>query len=208
MTRRPVPMGVVWTLVGLATVFWYVTFALPWSIFWIKIAIAAATLAGLSVALKPQLRDQIRLGRRAWIEGILSAALLYAIFWLGRAAATFVLPFASDQIGAIYDKGGTFPPVVIFFLLLLVTGPCEEIFWRGFLQGRLMETYGEQKGWLIGAAIYAGVHLWSLNLMLVGAAAVAGLFWGFLYMRWGRLGPVIVSHSLWSAIIFAVAPMP
>ncbi len=47
----------------------------------------------------------------------------------------------------------------------------------------------------------------SLNFMLIGAAAVAGAFWGLLYMRLGRLDSVIVSHSLWSAVIFAVAPM-
>ncbi|MFO7654893.1 MAG: CPBP family intramembrane glutamic endopeptidase [Candidatus Krumholzibacteriia bacterium] len=206
--RNPVAMPLVWTLVGLAVVFWYVTFALPWSIFWIKISVAAAALAGLSLLLRPSLREQLIFGRRAWIEGVVAAAALYGIFWLGRAAATIILPFASEQIGAIYARGGSFPPAAIFLLLLLVTGPAEEIFWRGFLQGRLMERYGARSGWLIASAIYAGVHLWSLNLMLVGAAAVAGLFWGWLYWRWGRLAPVIISHSLWSAVIFAVAPMP
>jgi membrane protease YdiL (CAAX protease family) len=43
--------------------------------------------------------------------------------------------------------------------------------------------------------------------MLVGAAAVAGAFWGAIYARTGRLAPVIVSHSLWSTVIFAVLPM-
>jgi membrane protease YdiL (CAAX protease family) len=43
--------------------------------------------------------------------------------------------------------------------------------------------------------------------MLVGAAAVAGAFWGAMYARLGRLAPVIVSHALWSAVIFAVFPM-
>jgi len=41
----------------------------------------------------------------------------------------------------------------------------------------------------------------------VGAAAVAGAFWGALYARCGRLAPVIVSHSIWSTVIFAVFPM-
>jgi membrane protease YdiL (CAAX protease family) len=43
--------------------------------------------------------------------------------------------------------------------------------------------------------------------MLVGAAAVAGGFWGAMYARSGNLAPVIVSHSVWSAVIFAVFPM-
>ncbi len=207
MTRRDAPMPLVWVLVGLAAVFWYVIFASPWSNFWVKISIAAAVLAGLSLRLRPAIVAQIRLDRRAWLEGVLTAAVLYGIFWLGRTATTAVLPSAPAQIGAIYAKGGTVPPVFIVLLLLLVTGPGEEIFWRGLLQRRLMDRYGDWRGWLIGAGIYAGVHVWSLNLMLVGAAAVAGLFWGWLYLRWNRLGPVIVSHALWSAVIFAVAPL-
>jgi len=29
-----------------------------------------------------------------------------------------------------------------------------------------------------------------------------------LYWRWQHLAPVIVSHALWSAVIFAIAPVP
>jgi membrane protease YdiL (CAAX protease family) len=43
--------------------------------------------------------------------------------------------------------------------------------------------------------------------MLVGAAAVAGAFWGLLYLRYGRLDTLIVCHSVWSAFIFAVFPI-
>jgi len=61
---------------------------------------------------------------------------------------------------------------------------------------------------LIATAIYAGVHIWSLNFMLIGAAAVAGAFWGLLYLRWKSLAPVIISHAIWSAFVFAVVPVP
>jgi hypothetical protein len=43
--------------------------------------------------------------------------------------------------------------------------------------------------------------------MLVGAAAVAGAFWGAMYARLDSLAPVILSHSIWSAVIFAVFPL-
>jgi len=43
--------------------------------------------------------------------------------------------------------------------------------------------------------------------MLVLAALVAGAFWGGLYLWRRDLTLVVVSHSLWSACIFAVVPI-
>jgi len=198
----------VWATVVLATVLWFVTFYLTWSNFWIKISFSAAILAILSLQIQPLPSDQLRFGWRAIIQGLFSAAVLYVIFWFGKWVSTLIFPFASHQIGAIYGKGEGFPLLVIFFMLLLVTGPSEEIFWRGFLQRNLMVRYGELRGWLLATTIYAGVHIWSFNFMLIGAAAVAGAFWGLLYLRWKNLTPVIISHAIWSAFIFAVVPVP
>ena len=208
MKQEIVQSKLVWTTVALATGFWFVTFYLTWSNFWIKISFSAAILAILSLRLQPLLSDQLRWGRRAVFQGLFSAAVLYGIFWLGKRISTFILPFASQQIGAIYGKGEGVPLLVVFFLLLLITGPGEEIFWRGFLQRNLMVRYGQWRGWLLATAIYAGVHIFSFNFMLIGAAAVAGAFWGFLYIRVKSLAPVMISHAVWSAFIFAVVPVP
>ena len=197
-----------WTTVGLAAILWFVTFFLSWSNFWIKISCSAALLALLAFKLQPDYGKQLRFSRKAILQGLLSAAALYGIFWLGKVVSTALFPFAATQIGAIYGKGAHVPLPLVFALLLLVTGPCEEIYWRGFLQRQLMLRYGHGRGWLLATAIYAGVHIWSFNFMLIGAAAVAGAFWGLLYWRWQRLAPVIVSHAVWSAVIFAVAPVP
>ena len=95
----------------------------------------------------------------------------------------------------------------IVLLLFFVTGPCEEIYWRGYLQRNLMERFGNGPGWALGTVIYAAVHIWSFNFMLIGAAAVAGAFWGALYWRLKSLAPIIISHSVWSTVIFAVFPI-
>lgn len=208
MTRRTVRSKRVWATVALATILWFITFYLTWSNFWIKISFSAAILAILSLRMQPLLYNQVRFGQRAMIQGLCSAVVLYVIFWLGKWASTLVFPFASQQIGAIYGKGEGVPLLVIFFLLLLITGPSEEIFWRGFLQRNLMDRYGELRGFMLATAIYAGVHIWSFNFMLIGAAAVAGAFWGLLYLRWKNLAPVIISHAIWSSFVFAVAPVP
>lgn len=208
MRQRPVSSAALWATVALAAVLWFVAFYLSWSNFWIKISSSAALLALLAFKLQPDYRGQLRFDRRAIVQGLMSAVALYGIFWLGKVVSTALFPFAAHQIGAIYGKGANVPLPVVFALLLLITGPCEEIYWRGFLQRQLMLRYGHWRGWLMGSAIYAGVHIWSFNFMLIGAAAVAGAFWGLLYWRWQHLAPVIVSHAVWSAFIFAVAPVP
>ncbi len=198
------------TLVGtvlLAAALWFITFALGGASFWIKISISAATLAALSFWFDPSQRAPLHFNGRSWVLGLGSAALLYMIFWLGRALSLVLFDFAGDQIGAIYHKGTGPPGWTIALLLLFVTGPCDEIYWRGYLQRHLMTRFGRWPGWALATALYAGVHISSMNFMLVGAAAVAGAFWGAMYARLGRLPAVILSHAVWSTVIFAVLPM-
>lgn len=191
----------------LAALFWFVTFYLTWASFWIKISFSAATLAILSLLLQPNRKEHIRIDARAVALGLASAAILYFIFWTGKAVSELILPFSGGQIGGIYDKGAGTPMWVIALLLFFVTGPSEELYWRGYLQKNLMMRYGQWQGWLLATAIYAAVHIWSFNFMLIGAAAVAGAFWGAMYWRLKNLTPVIISHSVWSAVIFALFPM-
>lgn len=201
---RTLPMA---ATVLLAAGLWFVTFALDWSSFWIKISLSAALLAAFALALQPPAAHEFGWNGRAVALGLISAALLYVIFWAGRAISIAVFDFAGRQIGGIYQKGAGTSMGVIGALLFFVTGPSEEIYWRGYLQRGLMERFGRWPGWAAATAIYAGVHIWSFNFMLVGAAAVAGGFWGALYARSGSLAPVIISHAVWSTVIFAVAPM-
>jgi len=206
--KRPEPSRMLLLVtIALANVLWFATFSLAAGSFWIKIGVSTVLLAALSWWIRPVEKRQFRLSTRALLLGLLSAVVLYMIFWAGREISTVLFPFAERQIGGIYGKGAGTPRWMIFLLLLLVTGPCEELYWRGFLQDSLMERFGGRRGWLVTTALYAGVHLWSFNFMLIGAAAVAGALWGLMYWRTGALLPVIISHSLWSAVIFAVVPL-
>jgi len=191
----------------LANILWFVTFALDFSIFWIKITLSALTLALISLSLKPDRAEQLRIDGKAVFIGLVSAAVLYLIFFLGKEISTEIFPFAAHQIGSVYGKGHGTTMWIIFILLFFITGPAEEIYWRGYVQDSLMHSLGETKAWLITTAIYAGVHLWSFNFMLIAAAGVAGAFWGLMYWRLRTLTPVIISHSVWSAVIFAVFPL-
>jgi membrane protease YdiL (CAAX protease family) len=90
---------------------------------------------------------------------------------------------------------------------VLVIGPGEEVFWRGFLQKRAQSVLGVTAGWLAVSALYAAVHIGSGNLLLVLAAAAGGLFWGYLYFRYGSILVNTVSHTLWDVAIFLLRPV-
>ncbi len=126
---------------------------------------------------------------------------------IGRVVCLQLFGFAGDQIGAIYGKGTGTQAWVISILLFLITGPSEEIFWRGFLQKGLQERLGGWKGYLLATSLYAGVHICSMNFILIGAAAVAGAFWGAFYWRTDNLAAAIISHSVWSTAIFTIMPL-
>lgn len=191
----------------LAAALWFGTFYLDWGVFWYKIAASALILAALSFLLQPKGQLRFTLSLKTIGLGLVSAGLLYLIFWAGKTASTALLPFAGDQIGSIYGKGEGTPTWRIALLLFFVTSPCEEIYWRGYLQKKLMTRFGGVGGWLLATIFYAGVHIWSLNFILIGAAAVAGAFWGGMYGRLNDLSPVIISHAIWSTFIFAVMPI-
>jgi membrane protease YdiL (CAAX protease family) len=191
----------------LANILWFVTFYLSIGVFWTKISISASLLAVISLLLMPERREQLRIDLKSVLIGLVSAIILYGIFWAGKEISSFIFPFAQQQIGGVYAKGEGARMGIVFLLLFFVTAPGEELYWRGFIQDRLMKRFGGGGGFLITVALYAGVHIWSFNFMLIGAAAVAGAFWGAMYWRLGNLVPVIISHSVWSAFIFAVIPL-
>ncbi len=195
--------------VALAFALWYFSFAWRWGVFWFKIAGSAALLAGLAWLWlgSGRVMPLFTLEARDLSWGVGSALLLYLVFWVGRTLATRLLPFSRAEIISVYAKRGQTPLALIALLLLLVTGPGEELYWRGGLQTALMGLLGPWGGWLLATGLYALVHIWTRNFTLIMAALIAGLFWGGLYLVTGSLTPVIISHSLWSVAIFALWPL-
>jgi membrane protease YdiL (CAAX protease family) len=172
--------------------------------FWIKIGLSVMAVFLYSLFWQ---RPKIPFQLRSLLVGFLSAAVLYLIFLLGNKLALQVIPGANAQVGAIYSLGVETKKSLIFLLLFFITGPGEEIFWRGFLQEHLMNRWGNLSGYLVTTLLYAGVHVFSWNFVLILAALVAGAFWGLLYLWKRDLLVQITSHSFWSAVIFAVAPI-
>ena len=114
---------------------------------------------------------------------------------------------AGDPFEAIYAIRELGNPWLVGAVLLFVTSPGEELFWRGYIQRQAMRRLGQGRGTAVGVLLYGAVHLASGNIMLVMAAWVAGLFWCALYRWRGSLTACIVSHALWTVGVFLLFPI-
>ena len=193
-----------------AVVFWFFLFSPKVSgvNFWTALPVAAVTLAawGIHCGGAPLNMGQFRLS--AVGIGVVAAVMLYVIFVVGYFFAQLLFDFAPSQVGSIYATKESNHPMLIALILLFVSSPAEEIFWRGFLQKWAMNQWGKTTGWLVTALCYAAVHIVSGNFILVMAALVAGLFWGLMYLLLkNNLVPVILSHSFWTLGIFVLVPV-
>jgi membrane protease YdiL (CAAX protease family) len=131
--------------------------------------------------------------------GVAGAVVLYGVFWAGDALLGRWWPPVAAQVDALYALRSipTAEPLPIPAVLLLV-GPCEELFWRGLVQARA--------GFVVALLCYAAVHVWERKVVLVLAAAAGGLFWGGLFDWRGTLVAPIVSHALWDLAVIVWFP--
>jgi len=194
-------------LAGLAAAYgaFALTFRGPRTQFWDRMTLTGLTLGSLSLLAEPDLR-KTRIGPRDVALGVASAAGLYVVFQVGDRIARVVLPKGGSEIEAIYSLRRLRSRRELAARLFAVIGPAEELFWRGFVQHRFMAQFGKPAGFALGTAAYGGAHLVTGNLTLIGAATIAGGYWGALSAMGLSTGALIVSHVAWDINIFLIAP--
>ena len=209
MTRRrtPQPAADPLLLAGLAGAYaaFALTFRGPRRVFWRRMTGTGLALGGLALTAEPPLR-RLRPTGRAVATGAASATALYGIFRIGDVLARRIMPAGAEEIGAVYALRALEPAGRIAARLAFVIGPAEELFWRGLVQARLRRRYGDARGTVLASAAYGGAHLVTGNATLVGAATVAGAYWGGLSTAGTSMESLIASHVLWDIATFLVAP--
>lgn len=194
-----------------AAVLWAVMFSpqtMPLINFWEMMAGSALTLAVLACLFDRNWLKESVWNTQSLLLGIALAAALWGVFWTGDKVAAWLFDFARPQVDMIYGLKESTNPLFLTLLLLLVTGPAEEIFWRGYVQRTISHRWNPNAGFVITTAVYALVHAASCNFMLIMAALVAGIVWGGLYRLFPRRLPVlIVSHAVWDAAVFVWFPI-
>ena len=195
----------------LAAVLWTIMFS-PWTAphvnFWVMMTCSGATLTLYSTWAAPGWWKDIRFDLSNMILGVLFAAALWGVFWLGEFFSTLIFDFARPQVDSIYGMKEGENPVILTLLMLLIIGPAEEIFWRGYIQKQLSQKWNPNVGFIVTTLVYSLVHIPKMNFMLIMAAAVAGLFWGLAYRLYPeKFGAILISHAIWDCAVFIWFPI-
>lgn len=193
-----------------ATVLWGIMFSpltAPHLPFWPLMSLSAVILLGMAFYFRRDWPEILRFSPRMFLFGTALAIFLWGVFWLGDKMSALLLDFAPGQVGNVYLLKEGISPSLIGFLLLVLIGPAEEIFWRGYVQRTFSELYGSNKGAILCVIAYTSVHVFSLNFMLLAAAGVLGIVWSAIFrFRPKGLPALIVSHALWDVAVFVLFP--
>jgi membrane protease YdiL (CAAX protease family) len=118
--------------------------------------------------------------------------------WFTDISAEDISEPARDLTDRATDPLG----VVLLVLIVGIGAPIvEEIFYRGLLQRSLVRRWGPAWGIGLASVLFGAAHLLPLQFP---ALVLAGLLFGVLAHRAGRLGPAIAAHVVFNmtAVIF------
>lgn len=196
---------------AVALLFWFFMFS-PWTAgslnFWYTMLTATGILTIYSLVIGKHNNSEIYRFKFKWILiGLLSAALLYLVFYIGNEVSRIIFDFTDREVGGIYSTKVQASKVFIGTALVLWIGPAEEVFWRGFAQHELSKRFSPRTAFIINTLVYAFVHIWAFNFMLFMAALICGLFWGYMYLKFKSVWPALISHAIWDLFIFVIIPI-
>lgn len=176
--------------------------------FWYAMSFSTLLLTSYTlVNQKRKLKELFKFETKFVFIGVAHGIVLYGISRLGVFIISNFFDFAKPQLNLIYMTRDQASPLLIAGLLLLIIAPAEEIFWRGYVQDKLGDIFSKKVAMRITILLYVLVHIWAMNPMLLLAALVLGVHWGYMYYRFGSLIPGIISHALWDTIIFVILPI-
>jgi membrane protease YdiL (CAAX protease family) len=141
--------------------------------------------------------------------GLLSAAALYLVFYLGNAgiAAVHPLGIGSSAESSIYSLiASPSNPLYLQVGVLAFDAVGYESFFRGVLQTRLEPRFGARSPFIV-ALLDASIHLITLNPLWVVTTFIADSCWGLTYHYSKDLTSNTLSHFVWDIVIFIVLPI-
>ena len=190
--------------VVLSFILWYIVFLFDvLSGFWVRVTIASIFLAFFAFWASGNMFE-VEIPRILEVlKGVISGVFLYGLFKVGYAVFQTLVMRSAENVYAMRSDS----PLIHVVLFLVVTSFCEEYFWRWFIQGFMVSRIGVVSGILLTTFLYGAIHLPTMNLPLVFAAFIAGLFWGILYEYSRSIWIVVFSHMVWTELIFVFSPL-
>lgn len=131
-------------------------------------------------------------------EAVILSLLL--LFIIGPAEEIFWRGFFQRQLSEHLSQKYSRPIPFLEKMASQHPSHCKNGFWR--------QPMGVFFAFVLATIVYALVHLFSLNFMLIMAALVCGVAWGGLYWLFpNRFPAILLSHALWDAAVFIWFPI-
>lgn len=208
MTPRIPTAGQVCGTLALAAFFWWVNFGLHWVNFMVGMGTAASVLALLSFWFAGVPMKRTEWTGRAVLIGLVSAALLYAIFALGNTLSGWLFRFAPHQVSwpstisamkvrrspwRWYCFSSPAPPRRFLAAASSSAGSCT--------------ASAERPDGSLRCAFTPGVHVFSGNPHVGHGRPDGGPVLGLALLETGSLVPCILSHAFWTVAVFILWPL-
>ncbi len=113
--------------------------------------------------------------------------------------------FADERVIGSLSAWGAGPEQAgpLLLIMLMLNGPAEELYWRGYVHHRLgdMRRYRAAALAALAYAGYHGVTLYALfgslpvAVLILAVVFGAGCFWGWLRERYDNVWPALLSHG-------------
>ncbi|MGC9182694.1 MAG: CPBP family intramembrane glutamic endopeptidase [Caldisphaera sp.] len=182
-------------MIVLPWILWYLTFDVLSSHFIYAMATSTSILGIISLT-KKEVREKYKSCNVLCLLSSLGISIiLYLVFYGGN-----IVSIKLGLEGEVLDVYGLVPKGLLSIFLLALIGVMEEAYWRGLLQQVIIEK-DLKINWLFSAVFYGIVHSVSLNLILVIAAFIVGLFLSFTAKKLGLISSSIV-HVTWIYLMF------
>jgi len=182
-------------------------FTIPKSYFVLGSIVSTSVMAFVAFLLTDDLFGKIRPNASRIGIGIVTAILLYLVFYLGNFAVTNLnLPgIEATNEQTIYGLFSNVPlPLLILILALDAIG--FEYYFRGNLQQLFTGKIGIAAVFLV-ALIDAVIHVSTLNPLFPATVIIADSIWGLNYYFTKNLYSNITSHFLWDLLVFVIFPI-
>jgi membrane protease YdiL (CAAX protease family) len=115
---------------------------------------------------------------------------------LGVALASLLLPFAALLPSHAQTSWAVSLALIVFFSV--VPPVVEELFFRGYIQRRLLQRWSPAVAILVTAALFALSHG---NLPQIAVTFPMGIWLGILAWRTGSVWPSMLCHAFWNAMV-------
>lgn len=182
----------------------FITFANKVAVFWYLYTASMLFLISYSIVME-KIDDEAST-KRYLTYGIVSGIGLYLLFWTGNWLLS-VLPGSFEaKVAKAYKL---FSPSIIwhYLVLIFILVPGEEIFWRGFIQKRLMRYTHTWIAIFATSLLSASVFIYANNAAIMLAAFIGSVVWGLLY-AWKKSIPLlIISHLVFDFLLFIILPL-